>query len=229
MTSTSPTSVPVLTIDGPSGAGKGTVARLLAQRLGWHLLDSGAVYRAVAASALDQGVAPEDLDGLVRLCEQVDLVFELDDDGVRVLLGGRNADARIRQEEVAVMSSRIASVPAVRAALLTLQRSFRISPGLVADGRDMGTVVFPDAICKVFLTASPEERAHRRFEQLKQKGKDVIFERLFQDLLERDQRDRERAVSPTQAAPGALLIDSTDLTIDQVVDRIMNEPSLHRP
>ncbi len=213
---------PVLTIDGPSGAGKGTIALKVAQALGWNLLDSGAVYRAVAASAFDHQIGPEDVDGLLLLCRDIDLSFKLKPEGVDVLLNGESADARIRREEVAVMSSRIASLPPVRSALLTLQRSFRRPPGLVADGRDMGTVVFPDADCKIFLTASVEERARRRFEQLKQSGKDVIFDRLFQDLQERDRRDRERAVSPTVAAQDAVEIDSTTLTIDEVVAIIMN-------
>ena len=210
-------SAPVLTIDGPSGAGKGTIALRVAQALGWNLLDSGAVYRSVAASAIDQQIGPEDVDGLLLLCRDIDLSFRLEPEGVVVLLNGESADARIRREDVAVMSSRIASLAPVRAALLTLQRSFRRSPGLVADGRDMGTVVFPDADCKIFLTASAEERARRRFDQLKESGKDVIFERLFQDLVERDRRDRERAVSPTMAAADAVEIDSTTLSIDEVV------------
>ena len=214
-------SAPVLTIDGPSGAGKGTIALRVAQALGWNLLDSGAVYRSVAASAIDQQIGPEDVDGLLLLCRDIDLSFRLEPEGVVVLLNGESADARIRREDVAVMSSRIASLAPVRAALLTLQRSFRRSPGLVADGRDMGTVVFPDADCKIFLTASAEERARRRFDQLKESGKDVIFERLFQDLVERDRRDRERAVSPTMAAADAVEIDSTTLSIDEVVAVIM--------
>lgn len=214
-------SAPVLTIDGPSGAGKGTIALRVAQALGWNLLDSGAVYRSVAASAIDQQIGPEDVDGLLLLCRDIDLSFRLEPEGVDVLLNGESADARIRREDVAVMSSRIASLAPVRTALLTLQRSFRRSPGLVADGRDMGTVVFPDADCKIFLTASAEERARRRFDQLKESGKDVIFERLFQDLVERDRRDRERAVSPTMAAADAVEIDSTTLSIDEVVAVIM--------
>lgn len=212
---------PVLTIDGPSGAGKGTIAQAVARALGWKLLDSGAVYRAVAASAIDQQIGADDVDGLLGLCRDIALFFVLEDSGVQVLLDGQPADDRIRREEVAVMSSRIASLAPVRAALLDLQRSFRRLPGLVADGRDMGTVVFPDAECKVFLTASVEERARRRFEQLKESGKDVTFERLFQDLVERDKRDRERAVSPTVAAADAVQIDSTTLSIDEVVAVIM--------
>ncbi|MEE4302853.1 MAG: (d)CMP kinase [Wenzhouxiangella sp.] len=213
---------PVLTIDGPSGAGKGAVSAIVAERLGWHLLDSGAVYRAVALAALDRGVDPEDDPALVSLCENLDLQFQSSEDGIAVLLEGRPVDERLRSEAVSVMASRVASRPAVRRALLGLQQQFRRPPGLVADGRDMGTVVFPDAPVKVFLDASVEERARRRHKQLKEKGESVKFSRLFHDLAERDRRDRERAVSPTVPAPDAVVIDSTELTLEQVVERILD-------
>ncbi len=222
MTKMQTTPVPVLTIDGPSGAGKGAVAAGVARHLGWQALDSGAVYRAVAVSALDQGVSADDVDALVVLCGDLPLSFEAGDDGIRVFLAGRAIDARLRQEEVSTMSSKIASQPAVRAALMDLQRSFRQPPGLVADGRDMGTVVFPDAQIKVFLDASVEERANRRYKQLKEKGKDVNFLRLFRDLEARDRRDRERSVSPTVPAADAEVIDSTAMTLEAVIDRVLS-------
>ncbi len=222
MTSKHTREVPVLTIDGPSGAGKGAVAANVARRLGWKALDSGAVYRAVAASALDQNVSAEDVDVLVALCDDLPLSFEAGDDGIRVFLDGQPVDGRLRQEEVSSMSSRIASQSAVRAALMDLQRSFRQPPGLVADGRDMGTVVFPDAQIKVFLDASVEERANRRYKQLKEKGKDVNFLRLFRDLEARDRRDRERSVSPTVPAADAEVIDSTAMTLEAVIDRVLS-------
>ena len=222
MSDVSDSSAPVLTIDGPSGAGKGAVSAIVAERLGWHLLDSGAVYRAVALAAIDRGVDPEDDPALVSLCENLDLRFRSGEDGIVVLLDGRPVDERLRSEAVSVMASRVASRPAVRRALLGLQRQFRTAPGLVADGRDMGTVVFSDAPVKVFLDASVEERARRRHKQLKEKGESVKFSRLFHDLAERDRRDRERAVSPTVPAPDATVIDSTELTLEQVVERILD-------
>ncbi|NEZ03478.1 (d)CMP kinase [Wenzhouxiangella sp. XN201] len=212
---------PVLTIDGPSGAGKGAVSAAVAERLGWHLLDSGAVYRAVALAALDRGVDAGDEAGLVALCEGLDLRFEPGKDGIAVLLDGVPVDQRLRSEAVSLMASQVASQPEVRRALLGLQRQFRQLPGLVADGRDMGTVVFADAPVKVFLDASVEERAHRRHKQLKEKGESVKFSRLFRDLAERDRRDRERAVSPTVPADDAVVVDSTELALDEVVQRLL--------
>ena len=217
---------PVLTIDGPSGAGKGAVSARVAEVLGWHLLDSGAVYRAVALAAVDSGIDAGDENALVELCEGLELDFAAGRDGISVLLAGRPVDQRLRTEAVSVMASRVAALPAVRAELLDLQRRFRRPPGLVADGRDMGTVVFPDAPYKVFLEASVEERANRRYKQLKEKGESVKFLRLFRDLEERDRRDRERAVSPTVPATDAVVIDSTDLALEQVVEHVL---SLVRP
>ncbi len=214
--------VPVVAIDGPSGAGKGAVSARVARELGWHLLDSGAVYRAVALAALAADVNPEDQAGLVGLCDRLPLSFRPGDDGIEVYLDQQPVGSRLRSEQVSAMASRVAALPAVRKALLELQRSFRQSPGLVADGRDMGTVVFPDATAKVFLHASVEERANRRYKQLKGKGENVTFSRLFQDLEARDRRDRERAVSPTIAAADAKVIDSTDLGLDQVVAQVLS-------
>lgn len=222
MTESPDNTAPVLTIDGPSGAGKGAVSALVAERLGWHLLDSGAVYRAVALAAIDRDVDPEDDAALAALCENLDLQFRSGEDGIAVLLDDRPVDERLRSEAVSTMASRVASRPAVRQALLGLQRGFRRAPGLVADGRDMGTVVFSDAPVKVFLDASVAERTHRRHKQLKEKGESVKFSRLFHDLAERDRRDRERAVSPTVPAPDATVIDSTELALEQVVERILD-------
>ena len=223
MTSSQPknSNAPVLTIDGPSGAGKGAVSARVADLLGWHLLDSGAVYRAVALAVLDAGIDAGDEAAVVRLCEGLALDFAAGEDGISVLLAGTPVDQRLRTEEVSVMASRVAALPAVRAALLDLQRRFRRLPGLVADGRDMGTVVFSDAPYKVFLEASVEERANRRYKQLKKKGESVKFLRLFRDLEERDRRDRERAVSPTVPAADAVVIDSTHLGLEQVVDQVL--------
>jgi cytidylate kinase len=213
--------VPVLAIDGPSGAGKGAVAARVARQLGWNLLDSGAVYRAVAVAALDRGIDDSDEDALAAACTDLDLEFSAGGDGIEVCLAGRPIGERLRAEDVSAMSSKVASLATVRAALLDLQRNFRRSPGLVADGRDMGTVVFPDASVKVFLDASVEERANRRYKQLKEKEENVNFSRLFRDLQARDKRDRERAIAPTVPAADAVIVDSTRLALDDVVDRVV--------
>ncbi len=215
--------IPVLTIDGPSGAGKGAVSARVASELGWHLLDSGAVYRSVALAALEQEIDASSEAELVELCAGLDLAFVSGEDGIEVVMGGRPVEDRLRSEAVSAMSSRVAALPAVRKALLALQRSFRQPPGLVADGRDMGTVVFPEARFKVFLSASVEERANRRYKQLKDKGENVNFSSLFRDLEERDRRDRERAVAPTVPASDALVIDSTALSLDEVVSSVISQ------
>lgn len=222
MTENPDRSAPVLTIDGPSGAGKGAVSAIVARRLGWHLLDSGAVYRAVALAALDRKIDPADEHALVALCRDLNLQFESRRDGIGVLLNGAPVDERLRSEAVSRMASEIAPLPALRQALLGRQREFRRLPGLVADGRDMGTVVFASAAIKVFLDASVEERARRRHKQLKEQGESVKFSRLFRDLAERDRRDRERAVSPTVPAADAVVLDSTELSLDQVVRRVLD-------
>lgn len=213
-------SAPVLTIDGPSGAGKGAVSSRVARALGWNVLDSGAVYRSVALAALQRGLSADDESRLVELCRDLHLAFQSGEDGIEVILDGRPLGDALRAEKVGVMSSQVAAIPPVRKALLDLQRSFQVTPGLVADGRDMGTVVFPQAEVKVFLDASVAERARRRYQQLKDKGKDVTFDRLFRDLEERDRRDRERAVSPTVPADDAVVVDSTRMTLDEVVDHV---------
>lgn len=210
---------PVLAVDGPGGAGKGTLCRRVAEKLGWQLLDSGALYRLVAVAAADAGTALDDEPALAALARDLPVRFA----GERVLLGGRDVSAEIRSEACGERASRVAALPAVRTALVGLQRGFRRPPGLVADGRDMGTVIFPDAELKVFLTASAEERAMRRYKQLKEKGFDVNLRDLSAEVAARDRRDAERAVAPLRPAPDAYVLDSTELNIDQVVEAVLDE------
>jgi cytidylate kinase len=210
---------PVLAVDGPGGAGKGTLCRRVAERLGWRLLDSGALYRLVALAAADAGVALDDEPGLAAVARDLPARFT----GERVLLGDKDVTEAIRSEACGDRASRVAALPSVRTALVGLQRGFRRPPGLVADGRDMGTVIFPDAELKVFLTASAEERAMRRYKQLKEKGFDVNLAGLSAEVAARDRRDAERAVAPLRPAPDACVIDSTELNIDQVVESVLDE------
>ena len=214
--------IPVITIDGPGGSGKGTVALRVAERLGWHLLDSGALYRLVAVAAMDRGIASDDGSALGRLSGELDVDFGAGPKGMVVRLDGRDITARLRSEAVSAFSSQAAAFPEVRAALVRLQRACRKAPGLVADGRDMGTVIFPDARLKIFLTASAEARAERRHKQLKEKGESVNLSRLFREIEKRDERDRSRAVSPLMPASDAHLVDSTEMTIDDVVQKILS-------
>lgn len=215
------TQVPVLTIDGPSGVGKGTVARLLARELGWHLLDSGAIYRIAAVAAQDAGLDLEDGEAVAALVASLPIRFAQNEDGSeRIELDGRDITARVRTEQAGALASVIAAQPVVRAALLERQRAFRRPPGLVADGRDMGTVVFPDAVAKVFLDAAPEVRAQRRLQQLQQMGMDAKFERLCEEIRERDHRDRTRPVAPLVPAPDALVIDTGALGPEEVAARV---------
>ena len=209
---------PVIAIDGPSASGKGAVAARVAETLGFHYLDSGALYRAVALAALDFGTPLEDAEGLRRLIAGLRLRFI----GNTILMAGRDVADEIRTERVSGASSRVAAVPAVRAALLDLQRSFRRAPGLAAEGRDMGTVVFPDATLKVFLTAGVEERARRRYKQLIEKGFSANLPDLLRDLRERDERDRSRAVAPLRPAADARELDSSSLTVEEVVAVILD-------
>jgi cytidylate kinase len=216
------TTIPVLTIDGPSGSGKGTISRLVAQRLGWHYLDSGALYRAVAVAAgwgdLDLG----DHGALVRCT--FDTVIDFEEDAaceLRVLVNGVDATDELRTETAGAAASAIAAIPEVRAALKDRQRAFRRSPGLVADGRDMGTVIFPDAEVKVFLTASAEERAERRYKQLKDKGVSVTLAGLLREILARDARDAQRQVAPLRPAEDAVRIDTTGQGIEAVVESVL--------
>lgn len=213
---------PVLAIDGPSGSGKGTISRRVAARLGWHLLDSGALYRLVGLAAGRHGVALDDQERLAALARDLDVAFESAGDEPRVLLEGDDVSDAIRTEQAGDAASRVAAVPAVRTALLDRQRAFRRLPGLVADGRDMGSVVFPDAELKVFLTASPEERAKRRYKQLKEKGFGGSLSALSEEIAERDRRDASRAVAPLKPTDDAELLDTTGLSIDAVVERVMD-------
>lgn len=217
---------PVITIDGPSGAGKGTVSQLVAEKLGWHMLDSGALYRLLALAAEHHGISTDDVEALRVLAEHLDIQFQQSADGkIDIILEGEVVTQAIRNEVVGNQASKLAAVPEVREGLLLRQRAFVDEPGLVADGRDMGTVVFPDAAIKVFLTASAEERAQRRLLQLERKGEQVEFEALVQTIKERDERDANRPVAPLVPAAGALVIDSTDMSIEQVVDTILEQAS----
>ena len=221
-------SAPVITIDGPSGSGKGTVAGILAKRLGWNLLDSGALYRLLAFAAGNHGVALDNEALLEKLAAHLDVQFVGATDGkpARIILEGDEVTHAIRSEAVAAGASKVAALPAVRDALLKRQRAFQEFPGLVADGRDMGTVVFPDAPLKVFLTASAEERARRRYLQLKAKGDDVSLSGLLDEIRARDERDTQRAIAPLKPAADAIQLDSTELSIEQVLERIMSEIAL---
>ena len=221
-------SAPVITIDGPSGSGKGTVAGILAKRLGWNLLDSGALYRLLAFAAGNHGVALDNEALLEKLAAHLDVQFIGATDGkpARIILEGDDVTHAIRSETVAAGASKVAALPAVRDALLQRQRAFLEFPGLVADGRDMGTVVFPDAPLKVFLTASAEERARRRYLQLKAKGDDVSLSGLLDEIRARDERDTQRAIAPLKPAADAIQLDSTELSIDQVLEKIMSEIAL---
>ena len=210
-------SIPVITIDGPTASGKGTVASRVAQTLGFAFLDSGALYRLTALAAIESGIDLGEEAGLSLIAAGLDVRFE----GERILLSEREVSDEIRAEAVGVAASRIATLPGVRSALVDLQHGFRQAPGLVADGRDMGTVIFPDADLKVFLTASVEARADRRYKQLIGKGFPANMPALLQDLRERDARDTERAVAPLKPADGAHLLDTSEMTIEQAVEKVL--------
>jgi len=214
--------VPVVTIDGPSGSGKGTVSRLIARRVGWHLLDSGALYRLVALAGARAGLAPEDVSGHARIAGTMHVEFEADPAASeRVLLEGQEVTAALREESVGADASRVAAWPAVREVLLERQRDAARAPGLVADGRDMGTVVFPAAALKIYLTASAAERAQRRYNQLKVKDSGVSLPALSREIAERDRRDATRPVSPLVPAADAIVLDSTSLPPSAVAERIL--------
>ncbi len=217
--------VPVIAIDGPSGAGKGTVAQALAEKLNYHLLDSGAVYRAAGLHAMEAGADLTDEASVMASLESMQATFTPQAEGVRVYLSGNDVTAKLRSEATAKAASKVAVMPSVRASLLDEQRSFRAYPGLIADGRDMGSVVFPDACIKVYLSASAEVRAARRAKQLKDKGMEVIIASLVKDISARDERDSSREHSPLVAAKDALLIDSSFMSIDEVVEEILQAVS----
>jgi cytidylate kinase len=211
-----------MTIDGPSGSGKGTVSRAAARALGWGLLDSGALYRLVALAGRKQGLGLDDGPGLARLAAQLDLKFGSNSAGEEVVwLDGKDVTSAIRTEEAGNDASKVAALPQVRAALLERQRRFAVPPGLVADGRDMGTVVFPEAEVKIFLTASAAERAARRHKQLKEKGVAANLAALSLEIAERDKRDMQRAASPLVASTDAVVLDTTGMSVEAVVDRVL--------
>jgi len=218
--------VPVLTIDGPAGSGKGTVARIVAQTLGWHYLDSGALYRAIGVAAGWNGISLGDARALTRCAQETQIAFREGEDGrLRVIVNGRDATDELRAEAAGTVASALAAIPEVRVALIVQQRGFREAPGLVTDGRDMGTVIFPDAPFKVFLTASAEERARRRYGQLyphlSGAPDSAIMSGLLREILARDARDANRKVAPLRPARGATIIESTEIGIDDVVERVL--------
>lgn len=218
---TNPQSHPVIAIDGPTASGKGTVAALVADKLGYHYLDSGAIYRVLAVATAQQGLDPDvaaDLQQIVPMSANLPVNFQ----GERVFLNGVDVSDAIRTEQAGVMASRLAAVPEIRAGLLQRQRDFHQGPGLVADGRDMGSVVFPGSVLKVFLTASAQVRAERRVRQIENRGQQADFQAIFNDLMARDKRDSERAVAPLKPCDDALVLDCSSMPIDQVVATILN-------
>ena len=215
--------VPIITVDGPSGTGKGTVCSFLASELGWHLLDSGALYRVLAHAALKNGVDLADAPALAELAGnlQVEFIQENAGSGRKIYLEGEDISHTVRTEECGNTASKIAAYPQVRKALVEKQRAFKRLPGLIADGRDMGTVIFPEAELKLFLTAGPEERARRRYNQLIEQGIGVNLARLSAEIRERDARDQGRTTSPLIPAPEAIVIDTTDFTVEEVNEKVL--------
>ena len=220
---------PVITIDGPSGSGKGTIALKLAQKLGWHFLDSGALYRAMAWGVLHYQVSIADSNALEKLLSElkIELCDSTSEGLTRVLCDGVDVTDTIRTENCAEMASKIGAIPEVRAALLQRQRDMRKFPGLVTDGRDMGTVVFPNATLKFYFQAEVEERAKRRYEQLKKKGVNVSLRQVFEELKSRDMRDEQRTIAPAQSAPDMILIDTTNTSVDEVLGRVLTDVQEH--
>ncbi len=220
---TNSTDIPVVAIDGPSGSGKGTISRRVAVALGWHLLDSGALYRLVGLDAGRKGIALDDEKGLAELARDLDVHFDSDSVGSeQIVLNGEDVTAAVRTEDAGTGASAVAAFQPVRDALLGRQRAFRQAPGLVADGRDMGTQVFADAALKVFLTASPEERAKRRHKQLNDKGIDVSLAAVSRDIADRDRRDSERSVAPLRPADDARIVDSSLQTVEEVTQTVLD-------
>ncbi len=213
--------IPVITVDGPSGSGKGTICQLLAKALGFHLLDSGALYRVTAVAGLQQKADLKDDAAMAKIARELDVAFKSGDNGVEVLLAGNDVTREIRQETASMGASIVAAHIPVREALLERQKGFQQAPGLIADGRDMGTKVFPDAQVKVFLTASAEERAQRRYQQLIERGESANLRALLDDIQLRDKRDMERSASPLKPASDALQIDSTKLSIEEVLNKVL--------
>ncbi len=211
----------IITIDGPSGTGKGTLASRLTRRLGWHLLDSGALYRVVAYQAQQLDVPLDETETVAKIAGSLPLDFQIENEAVRILLNSADITDSVRSEAAGSAASQVAALPEVRSALLLFQRNFLRPPGLVADGRDIGTVVFPTADLKIFLTASPNVRARRRYKQLKQKGIDVNLARLSEDIAARDKRDEQRDVSPLLPAPDAITLDTTALSIIRVEETVV--------
>jgi len=214
--------LPIITIDGPSGAGKGTIARLLADKLGWPLLDSGAIYRVLALAAIHHHVELDNEEALTPLAGHLDVRFTSENAMIKVVLEGEDVSREIRSEKIGNAASKVAAFPRVREALLRRQRAFQTPDGLIADGRDMGTIVFPNAPIKIFLTASAQERAQRRFAQLQENGFDANIQSLLSEINERDERDRNRVVAPLVPADDALVVDSTGLTIEEVLAQVVN-------
>jgi cytidylate kinase len=213
---------PIITVDGPSGAGKGTLCQMLAAKLNWALLDSGALYRVTALAAKQHAVAMDNEAGLEAIAAHLDVQFNVSEEkaGVQVILEGENVTASLRTEETGAIASQVAAVNSVRAALLERQRAFQQMPGLIADGRDMGTVVFPNAELKVYLTASAEERGQRRYRQLLESGNNANLSRIIEDISARDDRDMNRSIAPLKPADDAIVIDSTSMSIERVFDQV---------
>lgn len=215
--------VPVITVDGHSGSGKGTISQLLAKKLNWHFLNSGAIYRLLALTALKKNVSSNDQNSLVELAKKLNIQFKNNNASEQIFLDGCDVTLAIRSEKCSEMASLIAVSLAVRETLLALQRSFRKAPGLVADGRDMGTVVFPDATLKIFLTATPEKRAERRYKQLLEQKIEANFQEILKEIIKRDARDEKRNIAPLKPATDSIIIDTSNITIEEVLNKIIKK------